>query len=109
MEIGKRGQYEFDLLPCIMLVYSLICCISSLYNAIIKRTHELDEKSPTMKELRSQTAEFLRKNQDEFLPYLSHPDTGNMLTESQYAEYCDQVADKAWGGQIEVRSHIFVL
>ena len=74
----------------------------SLYNAIIKRMNELNEKSLTMEELRSQTAEFLRNNLVEFLPYLSHPDTGNMLTESQYAEYCDQVADKAWGGQIEV-------
>jgi OTU domain-containing protein 6 len=78
--------------------------VFSLYNAIIKRVRELEEKSPTMKELRSQTAEFLRNNLVEFLPYLSHPDTGNMLTESQYAEYCDQVADKAWGGQIEVRT-----
>lgn len=77
--------------------------IFSLYNAIIHRVQELDGKSPTLLELRVSTANFLRENRVDFLPYLSHPDTGNMLTESQYSEYCDQVADTtAWGGEIEV-------
>lgn len=75
----------------------------SLYNAIIHRVKELDGESPTLLELRLSTANFLRENRVDFLPYLSHPDTGNMLTESQYDEYCDQVADTiAWGGEIEV-------
>lgn len=49
------------------------------------------------------TSDFLRENSVDFLPYLSHPDTGEMLTEQQFQEYCDQVANTpAWGGQIEV-------
>ncbi len=77
-----------------------------MYNAIVFRLKELDGTSPTLPELRSKTAEFLRENRTEFLPYLSHPDTGNMLSESQYAEYCDQVANTtAWGGEIEVKKY----
>ncbi|XP_065203245.1 deubiquitinase OTUD6B [Planococcus citri] len=92
----------------------MICEIPSdgncLYNAIIHRVKELDGKSPTLLELRSSTASFLRENRVDFLPYLSHPDTGNMLTESQYSEYCDQVADTtAWGGEIELRALSHVL
>lgn len=64
---------------------------------------ELDGNAPTLSELRSKTADFLRANRQEFLPYLTHPDTGGMLSESQYDEYCDQVANTiAWGGEIEV-------
>ena len=56
-----------------------------------------------MLELREKTGVVLRENKNEFLPFLSHPDTGEMLTESQYLEYCDQVAQtNAWGGQVEV-------
>lgn len=75
----------------------------SLYNAIIYRLKELDGECLSLLDLRSKTADFLRENHVEFLPYLSHPDTGNMLTDSQYAEYCNQVANTTtWGGEIEV-------
>lgn len=69
---------------------------------------ELDGNALTLPELRSKTADFLRANRHEFLPYLTHPDTGGMLSESQYDEYCDQVANTiAWGGEIEVRTVFF--
>lgn len=49
------------------------------------------------------TSEFLRENMDDFLPFVSHPDTGEILTENQFHDYCDQVANTpAWGGQVEV-------
>lgn len=71
--------------------------------------NELDKNAPTLPELRSKTADFLRENRQEFLPYLTHPDTGGMLSESQYDEYCDQVANTiAWGGEIEVSELLIV-
>lgn len=81
-----------------------------LYNAIEHQLREkLGENTPGLYDLRQMTSEFLRENSVDFLPYLSHPDTGEMLTEQQFQEYCDQVANTpAWGGQIELRalSHI---
>lgn len=59
--------------------------------------------TPNLTALRNMTSEFMRRNMDDFLPFLSHPDTGEILTEDQFQEYCDQVAETpAWGGQVEV-------
>lgn len=72
---------------------------------MLVRLKELNsgQRSITLAELRSNTSDFLQINRDEYLPYLSHPDTGNMFTESQYDEYCNQVANtSAWGGEVEV-------
>lgn len=63
---------------------------------------------PKMTALRNMTSEFMRANMDDFLPFLSHPDTGEILTEDQFQEYCDQVAQTpAWGGQVEVSYSLF--
>lgn len=63
---------------------------------------------PKMTALRNMTSEFMRANMDDFLPFLSHPDTGEILTEDQFQEYCDQVAQTpAWGGQVEVCYSLF--
>lgn len=81
---------------------SVVFC--SLYCAIEHQLQKLKGKlTPTVTELRHLTSTFLRENMDIFLPFLSHPDTGEILTESQFQEYCDQVADTPiWGGQVEV-------
>ena len=83
----------------------------SLYNAIEHQLREtLGENTPGLYDLRQMTSEFLRENSVDFLPYLSHPDTGEMLTEQQFQEYCDQVANTpAWGGQIEVILQVYQL
>lgn len=75
-----------------------------LYCAVADQLKQSDSiESLSMLELRDKTGVVLRENQTQFLPFLSHPDTGEMLTESQYLEYCDQVAQtNAWGGQVEL-------
>uniref|UniRef100_A0A0A9X8U4 OTU domain-containing protein 6B n=1 Tax=Lygus hesperus TaxID=30085 RepID=A0A0A9X8U4_LYGHE len=56
-------------------------------------------------ELRHKTGSILKDNPNEYLPFLSHPDTGEMFTEPQYFDYCDQViSTTAWGGQVELRA-----
>ncbi|XP_014247943.1 OTU domain-containing protein 6B [Cimex lectularius] len=55
--------------------------------------------------LRKKTSTILRQNYKEYLPFLSHPDTGEMFTESQFYDYCDQVMEtEVWGGHIELRA-----
>lgn len=81
-----------------------------LYSAIAHQLKETCGKTITVSEIRLKTSDFLKCNKDDFIPYLSHPDTGEMLTDEQFEEYCYQVANSVqWGGEIELRalSHIF--
>lgn len=81
-----------------------------LYSAIVHQLKEVCGKTFTVPEIRLKTSDFLKCNKDDFIPYLSHPDTGEMLTDQQFDEYCYQVANSVqWGGEIELRalSHIF--
>ncbi|XP_063234009.1 deubiquitinase OTUD6B [Bacillus rossius redtenbacheri] len=55
--------------------------------------------------LRQAASQYLRGHRDDFLPFLSHPDSGEPLTEQQFDEYCARTADTpAWGGQVELRA-----
>ncbi|RUS87019.1 hypothetical protein EGW08_005257, partial [Elysia chlorotica] len=55
--------------------------------------------------LRQQTSEYMRSHREEFLPFLTHPDTGDALTEEQFERYCDKTASlPVWGGQVELRA-----
>lgn len=75
----------------------------SLYCAVDHQLKMCHGNGLGVTELRLKTSTVLRENSNEYLPFLSHPDTGEMLTESQFYDYCDQVAHTtAWGGQVEV-------
>uniref|UniRef100_A0A1B6CUT1 ubiquitinyl hydrolase 1 n=1 Tax=Clastoptera arizonana TaxID=38151 RepID=A0A1B6CUT1_9HEMI len=93
-----------------LMVHEIPSDGNCLYCAIEHQLKILDgPTAPNLNELRTMTSDFLREHSVDFLPYLSHPDTGEMLTEQQFQEYCDQVANTpAWGGQVELKalSHI---
>ncbi|RZF33920.1 hypothetical protein LSTR_LSTR012262 [Laodelphax striatellus] len=89
-----------------LMIYEIPSDGNCLYCAI---EHQLKTEeglgAPGVNELRLMTSKFLRENSVDFLPYLSHPDTGEMLTEVQFEDYCDQVANTpAWGGEVELRA-----
>ena len=57
----------------------------------------------SVEELRARCAVYMREHRDNFLPFLCHPDTGDMYTEPQFEEYCDKVQNTSeWGGHLEV-------
>ena len=61
------------------------------------------ESHDRMQELRELTGSYMMEHTDDFLPFLSHPTTGDMLTPPQYQKYCnDIIKTPAWGGQVEV-------
>ncbi|XP_059140782.1 deubiquitinase OTUD6B-like [Physella acuta] len=75
-----------------------------LYNAVSHQLLSLKIKYSN-EELRHKTAEYMRSNKDDFLPFLTHPDTGDMLTPEEFEKYCDKTANSPmWGGQIELRA-----
>ncbi|XP_060680404.1 deubiquitinase OTUD6B [Hemiscyllium ocellatum] len=63
----------------------------------------------TLADLRTQAAEYMRSHADDFLPFLTNCNTGDVYTPEEFEKYCDEVANTAaWGGQLELRalSHI---
>ncbi|XP_020392803.1 deubiquitinase OTUD6B [Rhincodon typus] len=64
----------------------------------------------TLTDLRTQAAEYMRSHVDDFLPFLTNCNTGDMYTPEEFEKYCDEVANTAaWGGQLELRALSHVL
>lgn len=68
--------------------------------------HQLKVNGETplsLHDLRAKTADYLRENKTDFLPFLSNPDSDDLLTPEEYEKYCSDVAEtSAWGGAVEV-------
>ncbi|XP_066481625.1 deubiquitinase OTUD6B [Tiliqua scincoides] len=79
-----------------------------MYRAIEDQLKER-QNSWTVATLRSQTAEYVRSHMDDFLPFLTNPNTGDLYSQEEFEKYCYDIANTtAWGGQLELRalSHI---
>ncbi|KAM6958655.1 deubiquitinase OTUD6B isoform 2-T2 [Aplochiton taeniatus] len=58
-----------------------------------------------LKELRKHTAEHMRSNADNFLPFLTNSSTGDIYTADEFEKYCCDVEQTAaWGGQLELQA-----
>jgi len=65
----------------------------------------LRQVDSSVKSLRKAATDELRGNSSDYLPFLSHPVTGEMLNEAQFEKYCnDMQQTPAWGGQVELRA-----
>lgn len=70
-----------------------------LYNAVC---HQV--AGETYNTLRQKTAQFMRDNPDEFLPFLSK-DNGDPFSRDDFETFLKKTAETAeWGGQLEVRA-----
>ncbi|XP_054513374.1 deubiquitinase OTUD6B isoform X2 [Pan troglodytes] len=79
-----------------------------MYRAIEDQLKEKD-CALTVVALRSQTAEYMQSHVEDFLPFLTNPNTGDMYTPEEFQKYCEDIVNTAaWGGQLELRalSHI---
>ncbi|KAM6899350.1 deubiquitinase OTUD6B [Xenentodon cancila] len=64
----------------------------------------------SVKELRSRTAEHMRSNAEDFLPFLTNATTGDTFTTNEFEKYCSDVEHTAaWGGQLELRALTHIL
>lgn len=84
-----------------------------MYRAI---EDQLAQRSPeprgvmNVKELRCRTAEHIRSHAEDFLPFLTNPNTGDLYTTDEFEKYCNDVEHTAaWGGQLELRALTHVL
>lgn len=75
-----------------------------LYKAVAHQLETMRQKTLTVDELRKNVAIFMKQNKDDFIHFMSHPDTCEMLSDSEFEEYCDKIANtNVWGGQLEIR------
>nr|XP_023015652.1 OTU domain-containing protein 6B [Leptinotarsa decemlineata] len=77
-----------------------------LYLAVNHQLQITGRSTHSVNELRKVTAEFMRKNKDEFLPFMCNElDESEIVSEEQFENYCKDVATtKLWGGQLELRA-----
>ncbi|KAL8621592.1 hypothetical protein ACOMHN_026263 [Nucella lapillus] len=75
-----------------------------MYNAV---KHQLSQRNiqESNESLREKTAAVMRCKPDDFLPFVTHPETGDPYTPEKFEEYCEElVATPAWGGHLELRA-----
>ncbi|KAJ3055141.1 OTU domain-containing protein 6B [Rhizophlyctis rosea] len=76
-----------------------------LYNAVAHQLSLHDQSdSKSYKELRHIAAEYMRKNPDDFMPFLVN-NQGDCYNDAEYKQYCNTVEETAlWGGQLEIQA-----
>ena len=63
------------------------------------------EGGADVRKLRQDCVEKIKSQKLDYLPFLTNPKTGEMLTDLEFDEYCSNMANtNAWGGQIELRA-----
>ncbi|XP_013168380.1 PREDICTED: OTU domain-containing protein 6B-like [Papilio xuthus] len=86
-------------------VYPISSDGDCLYKAVSHQLLVKRKQSLSVEELRKQTSNYIRENKEDFMPFLSHPETCDMLTDGEFEEYCEKIVNsKVWGGQIEIRA-----
>lgn len=75
-----------------------------LYNAI-KHQLELAGINQSVEGLRKIAADHIRHHQSELICYMTSSKTDDIMSTSEFIEYCNQVeSTKAWGSQIEINA-----
>ncbi|XP_026727074.1 deubiquitinase OTUD6B-like [Trichoplusia ni] len=76
-----------------------------LYKAIAHQMLVTKRKEVSVEELRKNVSDYIRAHKDDFIPFMSNPDTFEMLTDDEFEEYCNKIENtKVWGGQLEIRA-----
>ncbi|XP_061682066.1 deubiquitinase OTUD6B [Syngnathoides biaculeatus] len=76
-----------------------------MYRAVQDQLLRRDKPELSVKELRRRTAAHMRSHADDFLPFLSNADTGDVYTADDFEKYCSDVEHTAaWGGQLELQA-----
>uniref|UniRef100_T1PA48 ubiquitinyl hydrolase 1 n=1 Tax=Musca domestica TaxID=7370 RepID=T1PA48_MUSDO len=76
-----------------------------LYNAVRHQLIQHGLGSHNVRELRHETANYIHANKETLLPYMTNPQTGDLLNDEEFEKYCNDVRNTAaWGGQIELKA-----
>ena len=113
-KFGVR-QIETDKINAVLIARNLgLVTIPSdgdcLFAGLVDQLAQKQGMTVTVKELRARTVAELRSNANDYLMFLTHPTTGDMLTEAQFDKYCHDMEHTAvWGGQVEISALVKTL
>ena len=75
-----------------------------LYNAVAINMYG-HTSADMLKKIREKTSAYMMEHMDDFLPFTSNPNTGDMLSSEEYTDYCREIREtNSWGGQLELRA-----
>jgi len=77
-----------------------------LYLAVNHQLQVSGKPTYTVSELRKKTANFMRVNKNDFLPFMyNEDDDSDVVSEETFESYCKEVEKtKLWGGQLELKA-----
>lgn len=74
-----------------------------LFNAVRHQMEITGRICYDVEKLRNMTSDYILKNKDTLIFYMTNPETNDSLTDEEFLNYCELVrSTKAWGGQIEL-------
>lgn len=62
-----------------------------------KLIHNNCTKGHSVQELREETANYVRAHKDSLISYMIHPETGDILNDQQFEQYCHDIAKLTLG------------
>ncbi|KAI0221134.1 Deubiquitinase OTUD6B [Lamellibrachia satsuma] len=75
-----------------------------LYSAIMHQLHRQNIET-SVSRLRKQVADHMRSHSEDFLPFITQPDSDDPYTPEQFNDYCTKLETTTeWGGQLEIRA-----
>ncbi|XP_061787050.1 deubiquitinase OTUD6B [Nerophis lumbriciformis] len=81
-----------------------------MYRAVRDQLARRRQPELSVEELRGRTAAHMRSHAQDFLPFLSNANTGDVCTAEAFDKYCADVQHTAaWGGQLELQALTKVL
>lgn len=109
-EINKTGPriVELNTIKKILakrnlLLHSIASDGNCLYNAIRNQLQITGRIADDVQTLRNKTADYIMENKDSLIFYMTNPDTGDCLNDTEFQKYCSDLRNtSAWGGQIEI-------
>lgn len=86
-----------------LLLHPIASDGNCLYNAIRNQLQVTGRIADDVQTLRNKTADYILQNKDSLIFYMTNPETGDCLSDTEFEKYCSDLRNtSAWGGQIEI-------
>lgn len=86
-----------------LVIYPIPSDGDCLFNAVRHQMEHTGRICYDVEKLRNMTSDYILKNKETLIFYMTNPETNDELTDEEFFKYCEAVrSTKAWGGQIEL-------
>lgn len=107
-EVTKRSTEHLKISELVkalnLAVYEIPADGNCMFYAL---QHQLQDRGhpQTIAQLRETAADYMTQHQNDFLPYLVNPQSGDMLNPTEFENYCTEIkSDGVWGGMHEAHA-----